>query len=1342
MLNKATFFYFNFFIIFILPITNSYIANLQLYVKDFIDSIYLDDNLLYIRDDFNNKNYIEKIFNINYGNNIIIKISSKGGEYGISAILKFFNGEKEEIISLNDYWKKNDNHYSINYPFNSNFNLSKFSIMNYTNNINDYLSIKNQNYYSYIYNLSLSEIVNCENSDIFFVDVGEVYEIDLSKLISTKIKSNNELIINIESDFKGIIQGENNINISKGIDYKDQKFIYATKYYNHLDIIYYSLKYHSLKSSKCKFGFYTCPQKCSKCILNNKNKIKCIEESKKLLNLMKKINNPNKKYYNLTNRKLSECFSSCLTCDILGDENEHNCNSCKEGYYPIIHNNEKNCYKNPIGYYLKEEENKYYPCGNNCSMCEINSNNIKCTSCLDSYYYLEEKNACYQSFKGYYLDSSNNFKKCYETCEECNGEGNLNNPNCKEKNCVSNAYYFEDNLTKCYYRTDIPEGYTFYNNIIIKCHENCKSCSGKYTSRAMKCIECKDNYYPVAGRNNECYNTLIGYYLTTDVNNKKYFAPCHSECETCNEGYNFAYHSPSCLTCKFGKMVYINNKQRSCTSDCHDILLKNDDKDICISSCSDIEDLFEINNTCITKTNCESNNGVIEGNKCVDCPPDSIVKNGKCVKRIIYYDYLNSTFDDTYGIIHTILFNLRTNTLINGFDFSMEVINTNEEYTYKSNLSVIDLDECEKILRKQYNINNDDNLLITKFDIKNTQSNSLTGGVRYKVFDSKGNELDLNYCKSNVIIQYPIDINNAKVNFSYAEYMNNLNIDIFNPKDEYFNDLCKKTIGNNSDITISKRRDDIYVNSTICENNCEYININYTTMKVNCNCSIFYEYEKVENTFKNLIENTFSDSIPKTNILICKCYKHFISFKKNLTNIGFWFYIFLVIVDIILFVHYIFNGLDKDKKILFSLLLQKEKRESLASPPKKNQYITNSSEIYLDDRNDSIRFNKKIFHKDIKTKLSNLNSPVENKSILLKKSNLDKQHSNILSTQRTNPSVKNLIENDTTIYSKHKSINLTILNKEENKNKTKEKKKNKNKKTKNVKFDEKKDKIFKINRKYIDRTITNFTEDNLFSYIGRNGNILKRKSLQYETTTEIFNHILKYEDVIFVDDDDINNAHFIKAINDDDRSFIKMLWDFFLKSQGLFNAFMQNSKYEIITIKISIYLAGLGADFWLNAVFYSDDVVDEKYNKGKISFVTELLKSLYSCLVGILISVFLNYFINYYNYFDILEKEYNIKSDVNFSIFDKFLRKVKKELCIFFLLNFFLMLWFLYYCTIFCNIYHHNQIDWFKGGWISFIMIFFTSCIISLIISLLRYYALKKNNIHLYYLSCYIGKFT
>ena len=61
---------------------------------------------------------------------------------------------------------------------------------------------------------------------------------------------------------------------------------------------------------------------------------------------------------------------------------------------------EKNCYKNPIGYYLKEEENKYYPCGNNCSMCEINSNNIKCTSCLDSYYYIEEKNACYQSFKG------------------------------------------------------------------------------------------------------------------------------------------------------------------------------------------------------------------------------------------------------------------------------------------------------------------------------------------------------------------------------------------------------------------------------------------------------------------------------------------------------------------------------------------------------------------------------------------------------------------------------------------------------------------------------------------------------------------------------------------------------------------------------------------------------------------------------------------------------------------------------------------------------------------------------------------------------------------------------
>ena len=237
-------------------------------------------------------------------------------------------------------------------------------------------------------------------------------------------------------------------------------------------------------------------------------------------------------------------------------------------------------------------------------------------------------------------------------------------------------------------------------------------------------------------------------------------------------------------------------------------------------------------------------------------------------------DFSNDSLYEAIKKLPDVILNLETNNVINGKGYSMEIVNTNEDYQIKFNLSMIDIKECETILKNQYNINKDDNLLIGKFDIPNSDENSLTGAVRIVVFDSNGNELDLKYCSNvRINIQYPI--NNPYINYTYGEFMNNLNVDVFNSKDEYFNNLCKVSVGNNSDITISKRRDDQYINVTICEKGCEYQGINYTTMKANCECSLINNLLPINETLKKQIENVFFNSIPKTNIYIAKCYKIF-----------------------------------------------------------------------------------------------------------------------------------------------------------------------------------------------------------------------------------------------------------------------------------------------------------------------------------------------------------------------------------------------------------------------------------------------------------------------------------
>ena len=115
------------------------------------------------------------------------------------------------------------------------------------------------------------------------------------------------------------------------------------------------------------------------------------------------------------------------------------------------------------------------------------------------------------------------------------------------------------------------------------------------------------------------------------------------------------------------------------------------------------------------------------------------------------------------------------------------------------NLTSINLGDCEYNLKNNYGISNESNLYILKIDMKQKGKNYplIEYEVFYPLYDEKNEILDLNLCNyTNIELSIPIIINSI--------------IDKYNPKSNYYNDICTRATSDfNTDITLYDRRNDL-----------------------------------------------------------------------------------------------------------------------------------------------------------------------------------------------------------------------------------------------------------------------------------------------------------------------------------------------------------------------------------------------------------------------------------------------------------------------------------------------------------------------------------------------------
>ena len=522
--------------------------------------------------------------------------------------------------------------------------------------------------------------------------------------------------------------------------------------------------------------------------------------------------------------------------------------------------------------------------------------------------------------------------------------------------------------------TSIPTSYitsTITNIINDECPEKCQSCNQESNNLNL-CISCNTNrnYYPVFYNNDsQPYVECLSIDSSSSNLKKLFFNPitktfnlCYETCKTCYKSGDPLFHN--CITCDTDHMFRPDESS----------------KDNCVTECKYYYYFNHIDQYKCTKyPQCPEDAKLLikEKNKCVDdCIKDSIYKyqyNGNCLiecpEDTINDNYLCKIKDTEICSISLNNFNNinfgnveESQTLIKSYTEEFSYTNNhisqykNNEYNmiiYQnsdciSELSLtfaeIDFGNCYNKLKENYNIDNNLTIALVE-NYKNLYKNKPT--ISYGLYNPKtGEKLKaLEICQNETIIineNLLSLLNENNTNYETMIDLINQNINIFDPEDDFYTDLCFYFISPiKKDIPLKDRLEAFYPNITLCDSGCKNIGVNFTTKSAICEC----KYNDILNndiSNNDLLGDSTSEIleiVENSNIEVLKClFKAFKHFKKKYGGYIILSFTFLAIIFTIFFYCVQFN---KIKLYIFELtknyLNLLSQNTALLWPPKKKR---------------------------------------------------------------------------------------------------------------------------------------------------------------------------------------------------------------------------------------------------------------------------------------------------------------------------------------------------------------------------------------------------------------------
>ena len=698
------------------------------------------------------------------------------------------------------------------------------------------------------------------------------------------------------------------------------------------------------------------------------------------------------------------------------------------------------------------------------------------------------------------------------------------------------------------------------------------------------------------------------------------------------------------------------------------------DYDVCVENCTVTSFAYEYSGQCYN-----------------DCPYDSI-KVGFMCYDCIELDVCGETTPEVFkNQIRKKLTSYLNSNIIKGSNFLALVSSSdkiNPEEQLKQGISAYDLGNCTNDLKKHYNIPDEENLIILNMEFinqnnesdsnDNTKSFDLGKTTQLEIYDYSGNKLNLSICEENIkIFKYLGDV--EEIDIKTAQDYSSQGINVFDAKDNFFNDLCHNYINSEGkDIVLTDRRIDIYQNITFCQFGCIYLGVNYDLMAANCLCgSIFLQEEEgnITKTFDATEDKSFKDlaEVLKLNLFdfnfeIIRCYNLVSDMKILIHNIGFYSLFTMFFLQIIFFIVYLVQKLTSIKKFIIKMNHMNKKN---------NNTNQNKQKVI---KNLTIYNNKK---QKAKSKFKP-NPPIKrkNKNMLVLNSPGNNNRRNKISDNLNSKSKKrNVISNQgPSSYSKEN------LNKE-----------------KNSKID-------------IKRRINKQLDIKSNQKILRKNNPLNLFNKNDEDSVKLFETIYNMQDM-----------NYEEAIIYDKRGYFKMYWGFLVDTQIILGTFCTDNHLDLFIIKLSFLVCTFQISFFLNAFFYTDEYISDAYhNDGILDFVSGLPKSIYSYVATLITTNLLRMLSNIKNDLVRLIREKQ-KYKTYLYLINLKLGKLKKKLIIYFILVFLFTLFSMYYVVAFCAVYKNSQKYWFLGCLESFGMDSAVSFGICIFLALLRYISVKKH---------------
>ena len=226
----------------------------------------------------------------------------------------------------------------------------------------------------------------------------------------------------------------------------------------------------------------------------------------------------------------------------------------------------------------------------------------------------------------------------------------------------------------------------------------------------------------------------------------------------------------------------------------------------------------------------------------------------------------------------------------------------------------------------------------------------------------------------------------------------------------------------------------------------------------------------------------------------------------------------------------------------------------------------------------------------------------------------------------------------------------------------------------------------------------------------------------------------------------------------DFRALCKIFFIYLLTKQAFFHAFLFRSPLSLFPLRFCLLLFIISSDLALNAVFYFDDKISEKYRLAKSIFVfafnNNITVILLSTFIGFILLTLFTKLSNATN--DIREvfrnEEEKLKNDKKYKVSDKrkdeineeiekILKNYKIKLFIFIAIEIILMMFFWYYVTAFCHVYVKTQMSWLFDSFLSMFSRLIIDALLSLVFAKLYRIGVESHVTCLYKASLFFYSF-